>query len=265
VTASVSAALAQNEAEETDQDKALAEQRLELMREHVLGFEVSSDVEGFPESFDDAHIFRYDDPARGYVDAAVWRLGSEGRPRALVTTELHPRFFNRPRIVFEYLSLSDERYAVGSWAPATSALQFQKIPDAPAPAETKRARTLQLGRLADRFAASEFAENEPAELRLLPNAVLRYTPGSEAGSDGAIYFFVYGTNPEAALLIESDGSGWTFAVGRLSGAAKMTVTLDDKQVWEVGPATYQSNEPYTASNRGVSIPGIAPDGSPIEP
>jgi hypothetical protein len=230
-----------------------------------LDFAVESEAHGFPEAFDDTPVFRYDDAARGYVDAAVWRLGSEGRPKALVTTELHPRFFNRPRIVFEYLSLSDEGYQVGTWAPATSALQFQTIPDAPVPADTTRARTLQLGRIADRFAASEFAENEPAELRLLPNAVLRYTPGSEAGADGAVYFFVYGTNPEAALLVETDGSEWKFAVGRLSGAAKMTVTLDDKAVWEVGPATYQWSESYTASNLGASIPGIAPDGSPIEP
>ena len=260
----VPAAWAQPDAgEDADPDKELAAERLELMLDHMQAFTVQSDVEGFPEAFHGTPIFRYHDPARGYVDAAVWRLGDEGRPKALITTELHPRFFNRPRIVFEYLSLSPEKYTIGPWSPAESALQFRPIADAPAPADNERARGLQLGRIAARFKANEIAEGTSAELRLLPKPVHRYQPDGD-GSDGAIFFFAYGTNPEAALLIESDGNGWTYAVGRLSGAAEMTVTLDGETAWEVGPATYQWSQPYTASNSPANIPGIAPDGSPLE-
>lgn len=248
---------------DADPDKELAAERLELMLDHMQAFTVQSDVEGFPEAFHSTPIFRYHDPARGYVDAAVWRLGDAGRPKALITTELHPRFFNRPRIVFEYLSLSAEKYTAGPWSPAESALQLQPIADAPAPADNERARGLQLGRIAGRFKANEIAEGTSAELRLLPKPVHRYQPDGD-GTDGAIFFFSYGTNPEAALFIESDGDGWSYAVGRLSGAAEMTVTLDGETAWEVGPAMYQWTQSYTASNTPADIPGIGPDGSPLE-
>jgi hypothetical protein len=239
-------------------------ERLELMQEHMQAFTVRSDIEGFPEKFEATPIFRYDDPARGYVDAAVWRLGEEGRPKAIVTTELHPRFFNRPRIVFEYLSLTEEAYSVGPWSPAASALEFRPITGAPVPADNERARGLQLGRLAARFAANEIAEGQPTELRLLPKPVHRYRPAGE-GTDGGMFFFAYGTNPEAALFLETDGDGWSYAVGRLSGAAQMIVTLDGETAWEVGAAAYQWSQPYTASNTAASIPGIAADGSPLQP
>ncbi len=257
-------AWSQPDAEEGDPEQEWKTQRLELMQEHMQAFTVRSEAEGFPEKFDATPIFRYDDPARGYVDAAVWRLGDEGRPKALITTELHPRFFNRPRIVFEYLSLTDEKYAVGPWSPSSSALEFRSLADTPAPGENERVRGLQLGRIAGRFEASESVGGEPAALRLLPKPVHRYRPAGD-GTDGAIFFFAYGTNPEGALFIETDGDAWSFAVGRLSGAAQMIVTLDGDDAWEVGPPVYQWSQPYTASNSAASIPGIAPDGSPLEP
>jgi hypothetical protein len=74
-----------------DKDDDLSAQRLELMRTRIASVKVTSREEGFPVEFASKPIFRYTDPARGYVAAAVWKLGDEGRPRALITTELKSR------------------------------------------------------------------------------------------------------------------------------------------------------------------------------
>src|SRR5690348_754195 len=72
-------------------DKAdeLSAKRLELMQKKVALVKVKSGEKDFPVEFLPKAIFRYSDPARGYVAAAVWKLGETGRPRALLTTELH--------------------------------------------------------------------------------------------------------------------------------------------------------------------------------
>jgi len=77
-------------------------------------------------------------------------------------------------------------------------------------------------------------------------------------ADGALFLLSYGTNPEAVLFVESDGKEWHFGLARLSGAARMTVKLDDETAWEVGPSQLGPNQNYNASNAPIFIPGIDP-------
>jgi hypothetical protein len=70
-------------------DDELTTKRYQLMQNRMLAAKVSSSEAGFPEKFAEKPIFRYTDPARSYVAAAVWKLGDTGRPRAIITTELH--------------------------------------------------------------------------------------------------------------------------------------------------------------------------------
>jgi hypothetical protein len=115
--------------------------------------------------------------------------------------------------------------------------------------------------MAKRFGGSELVEKENCDLRLLPQPVDRYSPSASDGADGAdgaIFLLAYGTNPELALFMESDGKGWNFAVGRLSGARSITLTIDGAQVWEGTPVQYGMDQSYTASNALAEIPGIAP-------
>src|SRR5262245_36577557 len=74
---------------ETKEDAKLAARRLALMQERIAAVKVSASEEDFPDRFAAEPIFRYTDPARSYVAAALWKLGEKGRPRALITTELH--------------------------------------------------------------------------------------------------------------------------------------------------------------------------------
>jgi hypothetical protein len=202
------------------------------------------------------------------VAAALWKLGAEGRPLAIISTELQPLYHGRPRIVYEYLALTSQRFVAASsdfrWGPLSNAIEFKPVPDSPAPAETERLRLLQMRKEARRFSGFELVGNERCELRLLPQPIDRYTPSTAERADGGIFILAFGTNPEAVLFIESDGTKWNYAFGRLSGAAQIQLKVDDDAVvWDVGRVKYASSEPYTASNAAASIPGIAPDGSPL--
>lgn len=245
----------------------LTAQRYKLMEDRMATVQVKSDAEGFPESFEPKPIFRYTDPARSYVAAALWKLGKEGRPRAFITTELHRQFFGRPRIVYEFLSLTPERFTATCdgfpWAPPGTEAEFKPVPKAPAPDATPERRLLQMRAIAKRFGGTELVDNEQCELRLLPQPIDRYVPSSADRADGAVFLLTFGTNPEVALLIESDGKQWTYAAGRLAGASSILLTIDGEPAWEGRPVQYGTNSCYTATNAAARIPGVADDGSEI--
>lgn len=254
--------------EAKSKDDELAMRRLELMQKRITGIKVKGIEAGFPVEFESKPIFRYFDPARGYVSAAVWKLGDKGRPRALITTELHRQFHGKPRIVYEFLSLTPVRFAAAStdlrWEPEGTALEFKPVPDTPAPETTAARRLLQLRAIAKRFGGEELVEKEKCDLRLLPQQVERYTPSAAEHADGAMFLMAFGTNPEVALFIESDGKAWSYAAGRLSGASLISLTIDGKEAWVGARVQYGGNQPYTASNAPADIPGIGFDGSEIK-
>jgi hypothetical protein len=251
-----------------EREEKLSEQRLELMRSRMARVEVTSDEAGFPTKFAAKPVFRYTDPTLGYVAAAIWKLGDEGRPRALMSTELYRLFYGSPRIVYEHLSLTPTHFAISGgdtrWAPQGTALDFKSIPDAPAPDETAPRRLLQMRTIAKRFGATQNAGKNKAELRLLPQPVDRYTPSSADRADGGIFLFTLGgTNPEVAMLLESDGKEWKFGVGRLTAGHPVVINIDGEPAWEIPLHKYGYHEPYTASNAPADIPGIARDGTEI--
>jgi hypothetical protein len=249
-------------------DETLAARRFELMRNRVAAAKAQSGESGFPSGFAAKPIFKYSDPARGYVAAAVWKLGEEGRPKALLASELDRCDHGKPCISYEYLSLTTTSFSLRSdemnWSPAGTLFEFKPIPKAPAPAETPQGRLRQLRETARRFASHEEVKNEKCELRLLPTPVDRYSPSKADRADWAIFFFTFGTNPEVVLLIESDGKEWKYAAGRLTGAEVVVLTLDDAVAWEGAPCQADRDSPFTGSITPIEIPGIAADGSEIQ-
>jgi hypothetical protein len=250
------------------ENEELAAQRLALMQKRIAEIEVKSDAEDFPQRFARDPIFRYTDPARTYVAAAIWKLGEKGRPRALISTELRRQFAGTPRIVYEYLSLTTTPFAARgtdvNWSPEGSALEFKSVQDAPAPDKTPERRLLQLRAIAKRFGGYEILGGERSELRLLPQPIDRYTPSSDERGDGALFLLTYGTNPEIALFLESDGKAWSYAAGRLAGAGKIELTIDGKTAWAGPRVRHAPTSTYAATNAPIDIPGIAPDGSEIK-
>ena len=149
------------------------------------------------------------------------------------------------------------------WSPERTLYEFKPIPKAPRPGETAQRRLRQLRESAKRFASREEDKNKKCESALPPTPIDRYTPSDANRADGAIFFFMFGTNPEVVLLIESDGKEWSYAAGRMTGAEVVVLTLDEAIVWEGCPLEKGQDSAYTGSVTFLEIPGIAPDGSEI--
>jgi hypothetical protein len=231
-------------------DEPEAKQRLELMQAALQSLVPESEA-SLPKAaltFASTPLLRYSDPTRGGIkeaainvllDAGVWRLGSEGRPTALVTVEVYQAPDASRVMAYEFLSLSEARFTLRHktrkirWDATESGLQLKELPEAPRPASTAAARLAQMRQLARRFAAKERVNKELIECRLLTQPIDRYQSEAAKIVDGAIFALANGTNPEIGVVLESDGEHWRYGILRLS-AAELTVTLDGRQV-----ATYE--------------------------
>ena len=236
--------------------------RMAVMAEHAGNFRFKAAEKDFPERLQADPLFRYDDETRGYIDGTVWRLGATGRPRAIITTELHPNYRGGgPRVVYDALSINREPFAATStkfiWNPTGPAVEMKPSPAGPAPAATAAQRMSQIKELSRRFTATqdiEETERVLVQLRRLPREIDRYQPTSHGKADGAIFLFVNGRNPGLVLLVETDGTSWSYGVGRLSQPSTLTMKLDDEVVWQQPYASLSSNKPYTAGNTPAEFP-----------
>jgi hypothetical protein len=240
-------------------ETSIEQERLKTMKSHVMDIRFYARREGFPERLQDQPLFRYDDLTRGYVDGTVWRLGESGRPQAIVTSELHPSYAGQPRIVCDYLSLSDAPFmadviAGTTWMPKGSAVKMEPVPNGPPLAGNRALRLFQLKKMAERFTAHQTVEGQELELRLLPRHIDRYQPSDGDNSDAAIFLFVSGRNPGIVLLIEAVNGNWQYGVGRLSGPSTLSLSLDGNRVWQVEPSQYVWTASYTAANYPIVIP-----------
>ena len=244
----------------------LAEQRMDLMRDRAQRIVFTSKRPGFPDRLEREPIFRYDDLTRGYVDGAVWRLGSEGRPLAIVTTELHPKYLGGSgRVVYDFLSISPRPFIaaggdVPRWSAPGSYVTMQPIPDAAPPARTTAQRLFQMKRIMSRFEVTQDVTEEGPDihklrLRRLPQHIDRYVPGTQTDSDGAIFVFAAGRMPGVVILLETDGEIWSYGVGRLSAPCTLIVSLDGAPVWKQPPDFGTWSKAYNATNASATIPG----------
>jgi hypothetical protein len=214
--------------------------RMDVMKKRIDDIRVSSSTREVPERMQMVPLFRYDDETRGYVDGTVWRLGESGRPLAIVTAELHPRYLNSgPVVVYDLLSLTNLPFTMRSddlpgWSPGGSAVTFQPLPNGPVPVANPATRLAQIKEQSRRFTATQDVmeiDTQFVHLRLLPKEIERYTPSDAPKADGAIFLLVNGRNPAILLVIETDGKTWQWAAGRLSLPSNLELLLDDQSVW----------------------------------
>lgn len=236
--------------------------RLDEMKQTVRSFEAAAIVDGArrPAVLRPEPLHRWNDPTRAFSDGTLWAWGSPGRPAAVATMELYPHEQQkRPTWSLEFVSLSTERVEVEGgegfdtpwgdlappapdgqvhWSPKSAGVEFHPVPGAPAPAGSEAARLRQMRDLAQRFSARQFypPKAQTYELRLLPRPIDRYADAAAGLVDGAMFVFVYGTNPEVLLLIEARQgrspaeASWRYAIARLSRAGP-TVSFDQQEVW----------------------------------
>jgi hypothetical protein len=149
------------------------------------------------------------------------------------------------------------------WRPAATGIEFRAFPRAPSPAKTQAQRRLQIKELAEQFEVTmigwslEKADRE--QLRLLPQPLYRYGGEGKDVLDGALFGYVIGTDPEAALMIEAfrtkDGNyQWQYAFVRQTSGG-LEAKLQGEVVWtaEKRPGEDDRTKPHFRLLRPLPI------------
>ena len=214
---------------------------LDAIRTRAAGVAVSipSDRGAVGQPLDESPVFRYSDVRREILDAALWSYGGSGRPAALMKIEAY-KIDRGSKWVYCIASLSGDRIAA-QWDDGTRfestepGVKLRPIPEGPEPGRTAGARLLQLKRLTDRFSATiQNAEDNREPMRLMPTPICRYRDAESGLTDGAVFGYTMGTNPDVLLVIELTESENGEAEWQC-GAAGMTsagfvVTLDEDEI-----------------------------------
>jgi hypothetical protein len=219
--------------------------RLRAMQKIAEGLTVETiDTEGKTKvGLVEGARFRFSTPEIGVFDGTAWLWGT-GRPLALLTISAEQFEKDGPcRYSYELTSLAPLELSVTSqegweWKPEKAGLDFQPLPDAPAPAESHARRQRQIKDLSRRFDAYSLHgpdRKSRLELRILPTPIYSYADKQAGVRDGAMFFLAGGTNPEALLAIERSGEGpaepvWKFALNRVS-AGELHARFDGKEIW----------------------------------
>jgi hypothetical protein len=191
-------------------------------------------------------VFRYSDEPRQYPDATLWVWTRDSRPVAMQKIEVNNNGGQLWMVCFASLSegLLDVQWPGRrrAYSARTPGLTFRPIPKADSPAETARARTVQLKALKERFAARiGINEERPEakrgfEARMMPTPLFEYADPESKLSMGAIFgMSITGTNPDLLLLIEARRDEenkwrWEYAHVRMTADA-VRLRLDDVEVW----------------------------------
>lgn len=193
-------------------------------------------------------LFRYSDQPRDILDGTLWAYGTEGRPVALQKIEVYR---DEPRSLYCMTSFSDTLIEVGwrdgqKWSSKQPGIHFRQLTDGPKPAATEVGRLFQMKQIARRFDAKLFnpSTEQDAQMRPLARPIYRYADAGQGIEDGVIFgYATYGTNPDVLLSIELHRQGalgptWKYGLARMT-LYKVTVNLDDKEVWQVPFAPWQ--------------------------
>lgn len=274
------AAMAQEtpDEEESEREKKVAEargaSRLRAVRAIMQEIHVESTAadEPAPLEFKLDPLLRYNDVTRGILDSCVFRVGTKGRPVALVSAELYGREGDRFLLNHEFLAVHQPKVRMRRdnfvWepeAPPEGTLKFQELLDAERPAANPRLRLAQMRKLADRFSATEQVGKSLIVLRRMGTPIDRYQPSDKPNADGAIFAYVWGVNPESLLLLETDGQTWSYGWAPLSSAPP-EAKLGERVVWQLpAPTDHESKTAgYTSIYRSLAVPEYfdVPDDEP---
>ena len=218
--------------------KELAEQRMVFMKSAVSHFTIRvGDRKEASKAADPC--LRWTDPVTGAADGILAAYAHNGgRPDGIAQF-----FFNSSkRWIIEFTIIPDADVTVlrsgrEHWTPSEFVCKFADLPRAPAPAATAALRLPQMRALAAEFSVVDYigAQEMKVDLRLLPQPAYRY---SEAGkiTDGAMFIFAHGTNPECCVLIEAyqgdKGARYRYAIAPMS-IYQLEARYKGAPVWSV--------------------------------
>ncbi len=179
---------------------------------------------------------------------AVWIWTERGRPQLVGCIGAFVNGQDQLEGFHEFQSLTKKPMppiAIGTdymWQATESSPVPTVFPSAPAPADTHRARLLQMRQLAREFSVEMTSGARKDQLRLSPRPLFEFEATDGESRDGALFSFLWdrGTDPEALLLIESrqsaQGDRWYFTPIRFSWR-ELTMRHGDVIVWQEGEQT----------------------------
>lgn len=209
-------------------------------------------------------LLKYSNPVRtGAQHGGVFVWTQVGRPAAVASIwSSIPNDATERTLAIEFVSLTAEsirskheprrgkRGLVPDWDVKTAGISWMSLDGAPVPAKTEALRLVQMRRLAEEFQAviapSSMEAAQP--LRRQTRPLFRYSSADSGVTDGALFAYVLGTDPELILLIEAvrddAGEHWMCAAARLTNRP-LSLRRGESEVWNCDAAKpYDGSQPY---------------------
>jgi hypothetical protein len=181
-----------------------------------------------PVRSNDQHgaIFLWTENGRPAVIGSIWSaINRQNADSRFVTHEWHSLAIDA-----DVSAARDERPL---WKSGEPGVAWEKLEGAPAPAESRAARLVQMRAIVRRYSVAIQVEGE-SDLRLMAQPLYRYPEQVQGAVDGAIFSFAMTTDPELLVLLEdrevAGQRAWHVAFARFGNKA-MTVKDGDKAVW----------------------------------
>lgn len=182
---------------------------------------------------------RWDNPVReGRTHGELFAWTNEGRGAVVGNILSYDFGENRRRVAHEFHSFDFKdlicKRERGAFKLKGPGVDYQPIPDAPAPAKTRALRLVQMRRLSKYFVATSKIDDVEQPLRPLNQPLFRFDT-KKITDDGAIFAYVTGTDPELLVAIVSretrDGPQWFFGAGRFTDLP-LKLKFKDRTMWE---------------------------------
>jgi hypothetical protein len=175
-------------------------------------------------------LLRWSNPSAGSVYGEVFLWTVEERPVAVASIYRWYHPYHDATVEFTSVSQQPMSAKDGNdvvWQSQSPGVMFSPLDGAPKPAPSPAVRLTQMKALAREFSAELLdqrgGEEVTRELRLLNQPVHRYRATEQGVTDGALFAFVEGTDPEAWLLIEAtqdqEQATWQYALARMNADA----------------------------------------------
>jgi hypothetical protein len=206
-------------------------------------------------------VLRWANNARGSEDGVTVLYVHSGRPLAAAC--IYPW---AGQLEHDFESLSRDKIVARRdgevvWQPEAAGVTFADVPEAPVPAATRPLRLRQMKTLAEKFRATllgwKLDNTDREELRLLSRPLYRYEPKEGPVSDGAVFAFVMGTDPEVLLLLEAVKEGetakWQYAFARRT-SGELEARFQDTVVWRAARFPRQNDPRQPHFTRGTRLP-----------
>lgn len=215
--------------------------RLEFMKEFWTEFKLfGNDRPEEPLATLEEPLVRWTNPIRNSFSDGALFLWLEGkRPVAVATISIR----GNGSVWLESASLSPGALRClcrhsPFWTPKSASAAEQRLMDAPIPAATAAGRLAQMRRLSEQFSIRmEPMDEQPTQLRLLPQPIYRYEDNAAGVVDGAVFSFAEGTDPEALLMLEAvrkpnAEAYWQYSLAKMT-SRPIVARRHDEVVWSV--------------------------------